>query len=332
MRPQLSSFYSALENATHAGLAIDRLLAPKQDEQVDILKGNLEKIINIQASSAYASAFGRWENATESYLSLNATTLGPLAIGLGNASAYEVGLTLHHTYGVPYLPGSALKGLAKRAAQHTNLSPEAINIIFGDENSKDENSNSAVYVIFFDGWMKVNQQNPLQLDTITVHHQKYYGNAGADGFPTDFDDPIPVSFLSVKPDIKFELRLGGDREWAYIAAKLLKFGLENLGLGGKTNAGYGGFLVSDVLTPEEKAQAKQDKKAEQDAEDLKRWQKRIAGINGRNLNGEGMKLIDEMAVKLPATRPVLEALVMQVRKFEKKHATLTKIKGLLEQS
>jgi CRISPR-associated protein Cmr6 len=34
-----------------------------------------------------------------------------LLVGHGNASATEVGLTVHHTWGVPMIPGSALKGL-----------------------------------------------------------------------------------------------------------------------------------------------------------------------------------------------------------------------------
>ena len=35
-----------------------------------------------------------------------------LIIGLGGESPLETGLTLHHTFGVPIIPGSAIKGLA----------------------------------------------------------------------------------------------------------------------------------------------------------------------------------------------------------------------------
>lgn len=36
-----------------------------------------------------------------------------LVVGLGSASVYETSLTLHHIYGVPFIPGSALKGAAR---------------------------------------------------------------------------------------------------------------------------------------------------------------------------------------------------------------------------
>ena len=36
-----------------------------------------------------------------------------LAVGLGNPSVYETSMTLHHIYGIPYLPGSAIKGVTR---------------------------------------------------------------------------------------------------------------------------------------------------------------------------------------------------------------------------
>ncbi len=36
-----------------------------------------------------------------------------LIIGLGNPSVYETSITLHHIYGFPYIPGSAIKGVVR---------------------------------------------------------------------------------------------------------------------------------------------------------------------------------------------------------------------------
>jgi len=36
-----------------------------------------------------------------------------LAIGLGNASVFETGITLHHVWGFPYIPASSIKGLVR---------------------------------------------------------------------------------------------------------------------------------------------------------------------------------------------------------------------------
>lgn len=36
-----------------------------------------------------------------------------LIVGLGNESVYETSITLHHIYGIPYIPGSAVKGVVR---------------------------------------------------------------------------------------------------------------------------------------------------------------------------------------------------------------------------
>ena len=36
-----------------------------------------------------------------------------LVVGLGNESVYEISITLHHIYGFPYIPGSAVKGVVR---------------------------------------------------------------------------------------------------------------------------------------------------------------------------------------------------------------------------
>lgn len=36
-----------------------------------------------------------------------------LIVGLGNPSVYETSITLHHIYGIPYIPGSAIKGVVR---------------------------------------------------------------------------------------------------------------------------------------------------------------------------------------------------------------------------
>ena len=36
-----------------------------------------------------------------------------MALGLGNESVYETSITLHHIYGIPYIPASAIKGVVR---------------------------------------------------------------------------------------------------------------------------------------------------------------------------------------------------------------------------
>jgi CRISPR-associated protein Cmr6 len=73
------------------------------------------------------------------------------------------------------------------------------------------------------------------------HHSKYY--SALQETPTDFDDPIPIPFLSVQG--KFLVGVSADRslprarEWLDLAFGLIAEALEQWGIGGKTSSGYG---------------------------------------------------------------------------------------------
>lgn len=70
-------------------------------------------LAGIGVSSDYARSFERWKasfSGTGDRLA-EFTLASRLLIGHGNASAIDIGLTVHHTWGVPVIPGSALKGL-----------------------------------------------------------------------------------------------------------------------------------------------------------------------------------------------------------------------------
>jgi CRISPR-associated protein Cmr6 len=100
----------------HLGLAYDAW-APTEvaDGKVsdDKRRPWLEKLAERAVSPDYARSFDRWKasfSATGDRLA-ELTLASRLLIGHGNASAIDVGLTVHHTWGVPVIPGSALKGL-----------------------------------------------------------------------------------------------------------------------------------------------------------------------------------------------------------------------------
>lgn len=100
----------------HFGLAYDAW-APTEVADGKVSDDNrrpwLEKLTDIAVSSDYARSFERWKasfSATGDRLAELTLASRPL-IGHGNASAIDVGLTVHHTWAVPVIPGSALKGL-----------------------------------------------------------------------------------------------------------------------------------------------------------------------------------------------------------------------------
>lgn len=231
----------------HVGLALDVLLEAQNapDKATALLDAVAEKC---GPDAAYEAAFTRWKAALEKSGAalLEAELVAPLAIGLGNAAPLEVGLSLHRTYGLPLLPGSALKGLCRRMANRANLSEEQRKYLLGA-------TDSASGITFWDGWLSPATKCPFKRDVVTVHHPDYYGAGGKSGFPTDFDDPIPISFLAVRPGAKFVLALSAPSPewgaWLQSALELLRAGLENEGLGAKTNAGYGRFRCRVESTP-----------------------------------------------------------------------------------
>jgi len=169
---------------------------------------------------------------------------GRMAVGHGGEGVLETALTLHRTYGVPYLPGSALKGLAASFARTycgDQWKPKAYayNIVFGD-------TDSAGYVTFFDALPLDGQTKLLHPDVLTVHHQDYYRNGSAP--PADWDSPNPVPFLSASGT--YLLFLAGPTEmWINTAFDILAQALQHEGIGAKTSSGYGRASLLAAPTP-----------------------------------------------------------------------------------
>lgn len=235
----------------NAGLALDTLLTSHVEGEVSKL---LDKICEATFSEAcYQAAFERWKKSLAAtgiiFMEVELTT--SLAIGLGNATPLEVGLSLHRTYGAPYLPGSALKGLCRRVALRSKVNEEEQKYFFG-------NTDYASAITFWDGWMLPQCKKPFKRDVVTVHHQSYYSKKGKEStFPTDFDDPIPIPFLTIRPGTKFLVALSAPssdwKDWLQTAQELLTRGLEVEGLGAKINAGYGLFKCTEIETGISKA-------------------------------------------------------------------------------
>jgi CRISPR type III-B/RAMP module RAMP protein Cmr6 len=180
-----------------------------------------------------------------------------MIIGFGASNVLEAGLTLNPIYGAPLIPGSALKGLAAHYCSKvwgesdgkfkgpvrnargiiTASAGEHYQLIFGA-------TEDAGFITFHDAWVTPSSLNgSLAREVITPHHQDYYMSQKVRSAPTDFDDPVPVTFLAVRGE--FEIRVkccdGGDKgkSWEGLTLELLGQALENWGVGGKTSSGYG---------------------------------------------------------------------------------------------
>ncbi|GCF10204.1 hypothetical protein KDI_37680 [Dictyobacter arantiisoli] len=95
---------------------------------------------------------------------------------------------------------------------------------------------------------------PLQCDIMTPHYQKYYGSLASNAIksPTNEENPIPIPFLTVaKTTFAFALAPRDADNKKHLAdvqrvRGWLLQALQNDGIGGKTNAGYGYFKEEPI--------------------------------------------------------------------------------------
>nr|WP_321500821.1 type III-B CRISPR module RAMP protein Cmr6 [uncultured Dethiosulfovibrio sp.] len=206
----------------------------------------------------YKLAFSRWKRSwagKDGMVSIKKFKVKDrLVCGLGGASPTETGLTLHHTYGTPVIPGSSIKGVAAHychkiwgeADETFKEGGEAHSVMFGT--TEDQG-----HIIFHDA-LVVPQGWNVWRDIMTPHHKDYYGDKGGSA-PTDFDSPVPVSFLSVSGSFQVVIECDDPSEegqgWLKLATELVKEALDKWGVGGKTSSGYGQLNWEGELLPPE---------------------------------------------------------------------------------
>jgi CRISPR-associated protein Cmr6 len=245
----------------------------------------------------------RWLELAERSLHFKATTTSRMAIGLGTNTVLENGLTLHHVTGLPYIPGSALKGLARAYALYfiadkfgvptiqegeANVLSQLENVLelpldseargkaFDkldeiltlagrkplDRRHLDEflmkqpfhlafgSQEAAGVVVFHDAVVAgIPKDGLYDVDVMTPHFPEYYSSQGATP-PADNQNPIPIQYLTVAKEVTFHFAVGlrssldeGLEVAQSFAHAALKRGLRELGVGSKTNAGYGYFRI-----------------------------------------------------------------------------------------
>lgn len=234
-------------SSTHPGLWLDKYLPDYEDGRK---QSHVAQVSAIAVPDAYLKFFDRWRaalTASGAIIVREATVQGRLSIGLGGEGVLETAITLHHTYGIPYIPGSALKGLAANYARNRlnkddwNTKSDAYKVMFGE-------TDSAGYVTFFDALYVPNsgrknggKAQALWPDVITVHHPKYYQG---DQPPADWDSPTPVPFLSATGT--YLLAIGGPADWVEKAFEILACALAKEGVGAKTSSGYGRMTIDGM--------------------------------------------------------------------------------------
>lgn len=196
------------------------------------------------------------EDLADEALKMTFIPAGRLIIGLGQPSVYETSLTLHHLYGIPYIPGSALKGMTRNwllgelfsQDEKEALDDEGFRQIFGGPKTNTLKAQRGG-VRFFDAFPL--EEPKLVFDIINPHYASYYSDPEGKKSPGDYDTPIPIVFLTVETKMGFRIVLTAQENSLIqrgkfsgkrilpTAAQYLKEALADQGLGAKTSVGYG---------------------------------------------------------------------------------------------
>lgn len=209
----------------------DRLISFEPEELMNFI-GEAVKVDNFELKTVYPGL-------------LIGTGLPHSFGGKGEAA---LGLTLDYVTGMPYIPSSSVKGALRSAFVHKDYIKELLKSadidvadfetsIFGSSHSDKSEAKVQGSDIFFDAII-TSTGKILDTDNITSHrHNKDLLELAA---------PNPITMIRIRPDVtfKFQFQLNDyEKDEIKITAeqklRLFKQILIDLGIGAKTNVGYG---------------------------------------------------------------------------------------------
>jgi len=273
-----------------------------------------------------------------------------LIVGLGSPSVYETSITLHHIYGIPYIPGQALKGVIRNYViceyfendEKTAENEPEFNKIFGSQNQQGK-------VTFFDA-LPITEPK-LDFDIMNVHYKDYYSGKKE---PTDDQNPNPITFLTVI-DTLFAFSLGYENKQSEIPqikgksiVELMQLALEEKGVGAKSSVGYGylkkGAVPKEVEEYEIRiARHREESEKKKKLDSLSEVEKRILHLsnekNDEVAKNESMEIFskietfsDEEQVKIAQVlKELWQRFNIWQNQKKKQKDRVRKIKDILEQ-
>ncbi len=240
MRDAIRDLIRRGERPDHAGLAYD-VWAPV-DDSGRVEKNDrdtwLGGFADIHVPQDYRVALARWRGSFEASASLELVTTTRLLIGHGNPAPTDVGLTLHRTWGVPVIPRrSSLKGLTAAyvdvvygpddGEQGRRPGPPSAGVRWDEKKTRMARGPGEAYRRLFRGariptttarrsavrsssmtpcWMPPDGDGarlPRSRGTSSRRTTRPITRGKDRPLPNDYEDPIPVAFLTVKPGARF---------------------------------------------------------------------------------------------------------------------------------
>jgi Uncharacterized protein predicted to be involved in DNA repair (RAMP superfamily) len=166
-------------------------------------------------------------------LYLEACAVAPFTTGLGNEHPLENGFAFLNPYGLPYLPGSGVKGVVRRASQElaggmwdndrgwkgldrhcyrleirrgketVTIPLSVLDVLFGLESGAGDTEHVRGALSFWDVIPQI-KGDSLMVEIMTPHQSHYYQQkrerkSGDSTTPHDSGQPNPICFLTVPP-------------------------------------------------------------------------------------------------------------------------------------
>lgn len=193
-------------------------------------------------------------------------TSSRLIVGLGSSHVLETSITLHHIYGIPYIPSSALKGVCRmvafwKIAENKNVInnekelSKIQNEFYGELSSDKEilkyqllfgAQNFKGILLLLDAHPVIeNNIEIFDLDIMNVHYPGYYGDQTGKTPPGDWENPRPIFFLTLKEGIKFNFNILFDRFRVNSILKMEKEELKRLKIPLETKEIIGNWIKDD---------------------------------------------------------------------------------------
>ena len=197
---------------------------------------------------------------------------GRLAINLADSLIQNAGISLDRLFGLPFIPGSAVKGVCRHAAFEELKSASAegqqplfdlFRAVFGTADTDFKNGELRLFQRLLAGRAE-NQKGAIAflpaypvnearvvVDLTNVHYPDYYRTGRTEDLSKERPQPNPFPAVEMGAQFAFCIVLNGinnDPGLLKAATRWLETALTVGGLGAKTASGYGWFsLQPDVL-------------------------------------------------------------------------------------
>lgn len=266
---------------------------------------------------------------------------GRLIINQAGGILENAGLCLHHHFGYPVIPGSAVKGCARHAAwERWNEAEDAaekrclarkIALTFGYPTGDSKNLD---FHLVEDEPELFGEKGPLKIvagsivflaavpqgraqlviDIVNCHHMEYYG--GKRDHATDDESPNPQFFPAVEAGASFVFSLlpvGRRTETVKktygfdpleFALDVLREGLEGQGIGAKTAAGYGWFEDDEQARITFTRKKQEEEEARRERERALRRERELAAMSPEDRRVEELGQLSRDAFIADCINPI----------------------------